>query len=242
MKPGLSSYTYTWAVGVPGSLPASPLSAEGIIDKASENGIGTVQIADNLPLGTARYLFGECEELWCETRAINKGIKGEDSTMSMPITENGIVYFYTGFVTQPDGEQYSELVAIDPAGKGDITSTPYVKWRFREPVLQLLTPLIKEGLIYTINTKNQFFCLDAATGTQVYTRRMTAKYNSSPVYAGGNIFFTSVAGETTVMKEGRRLDIVSRNKIEGEVYATPAITGNTILIRTADNLYCIGQK
>ncbi len=169
-------------------------------------------------------------------------VQGEDSTISMPVSENGMVYFYTGFVTQPDGEQYSELVAVDPAGKGDITSTPYVKWRLREPILQLLTPLVKDGLIYTINTKNQLICVDAKTGIPVYTRRMTAKYNSSPFYAGGNIYFTSVAGETTVIKEGKKLDIVSRNKISGEVYATPAITGNNILIRTADNLYCIGQK
>jgi outer membrane protein assembly factor BamB len=169
-------------------------------------------------------------------------VQGEDSTISMPISENGMVYFYTGFVTPAEGEQYSELVAVDPAGTGDITSTAFVRWRFREPVLQLLTPLIKDGLIYTINTKNQLYCIDAATGKQVFTRRMTTKYNSSPVYTGGNIYFTSVTGETTVLKEGRKLDIVSRNKIEGEVYATPAVTENNILIRTADNLYCIGQK
>jgi outer membrane protein assembly factor BamB len=169
-------------------------------------------------------------------------VQGEDSTISMPVTENGIVYFYTGFVTPAEGEQYSELVAVDPAGSGDITSTPYVKWRYKSPVLQLLTPLIKDGLIYTVDTKNFLSCIDAVTGKQVYTRRMTAKYNSSPVYAGGNIYFTSVNGETLVIKEGRKLDIVSRNKIHGEVYATPAITGNKILIRTADNLYCIGKK
>jgi len=84
-------------------------------------------------------------------------VQGEDSTISMPFTENGIVYFYTGFVTPPNDNQYSEIIAIDPGGKGDITSTPFVKWRFKEPVLQLLTPLIKDGLIYTINTKNHFF-------------------------------------------------------------------------------------
>ena len=169
-------------------------------------------------------------------------IQGEDSTISMPITEDGVVYFYTGFVTPSEGEQYSELVAIDPSGTGDITSTKYVKWRFKEPVLQLLTPVIKNGLIYTINTKNQLTCMEAETGSPVYTRRMTSKYNSSPVYAGRNIYFTSVAGETTVLREGRKLDIAARNKIDGEVYATPAITGNMILIRTADNLYCIGNK
>lgn len=50
MKTGLSSYTYTWAVGVAGSMPAVPLKAEDIIDRASEAGLGLVQIADNLPL------------------------------------------------------------------------------------------------------------------------------------------------------------------------------------------------
>lgn len=50
MQPGISSYTYTWAVGVPGSLPEKPLSAFGLIDKANLSGLNLVQIADNLPL------------------------------------------------------------------------------------------------------------------------------------------------------------------------------------------------
>jgi 3-oxoisoapionate decarboxylase len=50
MRLGLSSYTYTWAVGVPGSLPAKQLSATGLVDKASSSGLPLVQIADNLPL------------------------------------------------------------------------------------------------------------------------------------------------------------------------------------------------
>jgi len=39
-----------------------------------------------------------------------------------------------------------------------------------------------------------------------------------------------------------KLEIVSCNKIEGEVYATPAVTDNKMLIRTATHLYCIGTK
>lgn len=50
MQPGISSYTYTWAIGVPGSLPEKPLSAFGLIDKAHLSGLNLVQIADNLPL------------------------------------------------------------------------------------------------------------------------------------------------------------------------------------------------
>jgi sugar phosphate isomerase/epimerase len=50
MRLGLSTYTYTWAAGVSGSIPDNPLTAESLIDKAAEQGIGLVQFADNLPL------------------------------------------------------------------------------------------------------------------------------------------------------------------------------------------------
>jgi sugar phosphate isomerase/epimerase len=50
MNLGISSYTYTWAVGVPGSLPAKQLSANDLIDRAAASRVKLVQIADNLPL------------------------------------------------------------------------------------------------------------------------------------------------------------------------------------------------
>lgn len=50
MKLGISSYTYTWAVGVPGHPPAEPLDAFGLLNRAAELGVTRVQIADNLPL------------------------------------------------------------------------------------------------------------------------------------------------------------------------------------------------
>lgn len=50
MRFGLSSFTFTWAVGVPGSEPARPLSAAGIVDLASGWDVPVVQLADNLPL------------------------------------------------------------------------------------------------------------------------------------------------------------------------------------------------
>jgi 3-oxoisoapionate decarboxylase len=47
---GLSSYTYTWAVGVTGSFPPNPLSVYGLVDKTSAHGLSLVQVADNMPL------------------------------------------------------------------------------------------------------------------------------------------------------------------------------------------------
>jgi sugar phosphate isomerase/epimerase len=50
MNLGISSYSYTWAVGVPGHRPDRPVSAHDLLMRAGELGVRTVQIADNLPL------------------------------------------------------------------------------------------------------------------------------------------------------------------------------------------------
>jgi len=52
MKTGISSYTYTWAAGVPGAMPAEPMSPFNLVDRAAYFQLGVVQIADNMPLET----------------------------------------------------------------------------------------------------------------------------------------------------------------------------------------------
>jgi 3-oxoisoapionate decarboxylase len=50
MKAGISSYTYTWAIGLPGKEPEHPMTVYHLLEKAVELGADVVQIADNLPL------------------------------------------------------------------------------------------------------------------------------------------------------------------------------------------------
>lgn len=51
MKLGIGSYTYAWAIGIPGyPLPDHPMAADDLVQRAADLGVGVVQIADNLPL------------------------------------------------------------------------------------------------------------------------------------------------------------------------------------------------
>ena len=50
MKLGISSYTFAWAVGLPGVTPAVPLKPLQLLEKARELGVGLVQFGSNLPL------------------------------------------------------------------------------------------------------------------------------------------------------------------------------------------------
>jgi hypothetical protein len=48
MKPGISAYT--WSTGVPGYLPARPMTELDLLGQAERLGVRVVQVADNLPL------------------------------------------------------------------------------------------------------------------------------------------------------------------------------------------------
>lgn len=51
MKIGISTYTYTWSMGVPGyDRPKEPMSAVDLLKQTHKMGINLVQLCDNLPL------------------------------------------------------------------------------------------------------------------------------------------------------------------------------------------------
>lgn len=50
MQLGISTYTYGWAVGVPGDRPDTPLDEQRLLDRASALGVRLVQVGDNWPL------------------------------------------------------------------------------------------------------------------------------------------------------------------------------------------------
>ncbi len=54
MRLGLSSYAYTWSIGVPGHCPEDPLTAIQLLHNAARLNVPVVQIADNMPLDRMR--------------------------------------------------------------------------------------------------------------------------------------------------------------------------------------------
>jgi sugar phosphate isomerase/epimerase len=86
---GLSSYSLTWAVGVPGSIPRKPLSAYDLVDRTSASGLKTVQIADNLPLErlTPAQLSGLYEYARGKNVVIEMGGRGLTTEHTMQCLE-----------------------------------------------------------------------------------------------------------------------------------------------------------
>ena len=210
-----------------------PIGKKAYITPIIINVQGKDQMISNGSAMCAAYDPLTGKEIW-------RIIRGVDSTIAMPFTDGKTVYFHTGFEERDSGK-FAELMAVNPDGRGDIALTN-VKWKIETPILQLSTPVIKDGLIYNVDTKNMMMCLNAESGQMVWGKRLRGKYNASPILAAGNVYFSSTNGETTVVKEGPVLEIVSENELEGEIWTTPAIVRNSILIRTSEYLYRIGNQ
>lgn len=78
MRLGIGSYTYAWAVGVPGYLPERPMTALDLLGRADQLGVGVVQICDNLPLDAMSELqLNEVEQFGQELGvSIEVGTRG----------------------------------------------------------------------------------------------------------------------------------------------------------------------
>ena len=58
----------------------------------------------------------------------------------------------------------------------------------------------------------------------------------------GKILLTSEDGDTFVLKAGPKQEILRTNALGEPVYASPAIAGGRLFIRTEKNLYCIEER
>jgi outer membrane protein assembly factor BamB len=136
-------------------------------------------------------------------------------------------------------------MAIRPAGRqGDLTDTG-VLWKQTRSVPQVSSPLLFQGLLYTIKDGGILTALDPATGAILKQARLTDaidSYYASPVAADGKIFLASENGKLAVVKPGREWELLRVNNIDEPCYATPAIAAGRIYLRTGTTLYCFGKK
>ena len=136
------------------------------------------------------------------------------------------------------------LVAVKPGGRGDITKT-HVAWKATRGLPYVPSPLFYEGRVYLIKDGGMMSSFDARTGKIFYSQeRLPAadKYYASPVAADGRIYLASLAGRVTVVKAGGEQPEVLHQADFGErIFATPALVGGKVYLRTQTKIYAFGK-
>jgi outer membrane protein assembly factor BamB len=135
------------------------------------------------------------------------------------------------------------LLAIKLGGRGDMTESN-ILWRYQRPVPQVPSTLLYKDVLYMINDSGRLITFNPASGEVIKEGRLMEaidKYFASPVGADDKVYLVSEGGVVSVVKASGNWEVLAVNKLDDEVYATPAIAGSNIYIRTRSALYCFGN-
>ncbi len=134
----------------------------------------------------------------------------------------------------------NRAVAVKPGSKGEVL------WSYTKNLPYVPCPLVYSDRVYWLRDGPQMTCLEAKTGKPVYEgERFKAgpRYYSSPVAANGHIYVASLDGTMAVIAAGEDApDVVYSVKLAEGVRATPAISHDTLYVRSDKFLYAFGGK
>ncbi|MCF6286180.1 MAG: PQQ-like beta-propeller repeat protein, partial [Candidatus Hydrogenedentes bacterium] len=135
-----------------------------------------------------------------------------------------------------------ELWAIRTDGQGDVSAT-HVAWeRAENDIPDTPSPILVDGLLYTVSNRGQLVCLVPATGEEIWKGRIGGNYLASPIYADGLIYYFNSQGGSHIIKAGRVFEEVAKNDLDEGLMASPAVAGKALILRTKTHVYRIEAK
>jgi outer membrane protein assembly factor BamB len=189
---------------------------------------------------------GILKELWradCNTPEMRKekydSTKGPSGIISTPVAHQGKVYVAIG--RDPEaGDGDGALVCLDPTKRGDITATGKL---FSSPIGRTMsTPAVHDGLIYIPDMAGYLYCLEVATGKQLWKHDTEGKVWGSPLVADGKVYIGNESGVFFTLAASREKTVLGESQVEGSLLSSP-VPANGVLYVAADKwLFALVKK
>jgi outer membrane protein assembly factor BamB len=213
-------YVAGWTAGAdPGDKIEVPPFAE-MLEKHDRNKNGTLE-ADEIPEGPFKSRFGQFD-------------RDKDGHLTKDEWETQRAVFAAAA---------NRIIAIKPGGTGDLTKTN-VLWEQSKQLPYVPSPLYYKRVLFLVKNGGFLSALDPKTGRILKYDRVPgpSNYYASPVGADGKVYLLGQAGELSVVSAEAQWKVLHRARFESEVFATPALVDGKIYLRTAEYLYCFGDK
>jgi len=135
------------------------------------------------------------------------------------------------------------IYAIRLGGSGELTQNA-LAWRTERGSPYTGTPIVYDGILYACTDNGILSAYDPKSGARIYQQRVGAGssgFSASPVAADGKLYLASEDGDVFVVRAGRKYELLSTNRMGEPTMATPALSGNLLIVRTQTQLVGIGS-
>jgi len=166
-------------------------------------------------------------------------------TVGTPVVGHGLVYVTGGY------PPVRPVYAVRGGGHGDIslaegaTSSEHVAWMNDRDGTYIPTPIVYGEELYTLSNSGVLITYDAKSGERLYRERAAGRggvaFTASPVAAAGRLYLASEEGEVYVVRAGKKFELLATNPVGEVVMATPAISGDTLYIRSLGHVFAFGE-
>jgi outer membrane protein assembly factor BamB len=126
------------------------------------------------------------------------------------------------------GYPRSQTIAVRADGSGRIV------WSNNQKCYEQ-SMIIVDGYVYGLTDKGVLYCWRASDGQEKWRTRLQGPVSASPIFANGMIYWANESGSFYVFKANpERFELVAENRLGDELFASPAVSGNRMLIRVAE--------
>lgn len=235
-------------------MSASPLVVGNIVVVQIENQGDSFAAGINSATGETAWRIDRPKDAnWVSPVAL-KGTDGKELvllqspdrlTAHVPATGN-IIWEYKSAcagipsATTADGRIYlpsNGLTVLEaPADKTSAT----LAWESSRLSPGNSSPIIYKDKVYILTRAGVITCGDAKSGEVAWQLRLKGTFWSTPVLAGDHLFSVNQDGECLVASiNGEKGELVETNSLGESVLASPAVSGNALLIRSDKTLWKI---
>jgi len=180
------------------------------------------------------HCFGLCADTGKEIWRV--GNRAHTPAVS-PIFTSGLVVFATGH-----GQPAADLQAIKVDGTGDVTKTHLAWSKKGKDVPTTPSPVAVGDLLFVLSNRGTMNCYETVSGREVWRERIGGNFLASPIHDGQRIYIFSTARKCAVIKAGRKYELLAENELEASFMASPAVCGDSLILRSKTHLYRIGKK
>ena len=174
---------------------------------------------------TMAYDANSFEELW-RAECVGGDLAGS------PIYAGGFVFAI---------EPYSQLVAIKPDGRGNVTDT-HLAWVWEEAGPDITSPVSNGEWICLLDTGGEAFFVNVKDGTSGPIHDFSGMFQASPSLVGDVLYVLDEDGVMTLARVGEEITVLGTNPLGERCLATPAFAEGRIYVRGTEHLWCIGQS
>ncbi len=160
-----------------------------------------------------------------------------DAGFSQRCVGGPVISGNTVFVSAGSGQGGKESAVVNVNG-----GKPEIAWEAGLKGLPYVpTGFSFKGLMFLLNDGGIMTCRRAHDGEILWQERVVGPPYSSPICVNDKIYCCSKEGDLNVLLASDKLEPVSSFKFPEGIYATPAVVGGKIFIRTFSRLYCIEE-